>query len=167
MSVDKALRAMIRTELETQLGPLRAAVAQLQSGTADFAMLRTAVQHLLPVASFLSPFFGGAEALPQSASKRNGSRGALLLPARTKGAPGHKASGSGKRGCALMGCKAPSRTKGYCGAHYQKLRMLARGNRRPEAWVDYAQPGSVMDIKLPRGRAASKALKAMKSLPSA
>ncbi|MFP2911471.1 cell wall protein, partial [Pyxidicoccus sp. 3LFB2] len=66
----------------------------------------------------------------------------------------------GSRECAIMECGKPSRTKGYCAAHYQKLRMLEKTNRRPTAWRDYAEPNSVEDIKLPRGRAASKALAA-------
>jgi hypothetical protein len=38
--------------------------------------------------------------------------------------------------------------------------MLTKTNRRPSAWVDYAPPNSVEDVKLPRGRAAAKALAA-------
>jgi histone H1/5 len=64
----------------------------------------------------------------------------------------------GTRACAVMGCKRPSRSKGYCSAHYQKLRLLMRTNRRPAEWVDDAKPQSVREVKLPRGRAASKAL---------
>lgn len=61
-------------------------------------------------------------------------------------------------GCALVGCKRSNRTKGYCAAHYQKLRLLEKTRRRPFTWVDYAEPGTVKDIALPRGRAGSKAL---------
>jgi hypothetical protein len=38
--------------------------------------------------------------------------------------------------------------------------MLTKTNRLPSSWTDYAEPNSVEDIKLPRGRAASKALAA-------
>lgn len=64
----------------------------------------------------------------------------------------------GQPGCAIIGCKNPHRTKGYCAAHYQKLRMLVKTNRRPADWTDYAKAGTVKDLKMPRGRAASKAL---------
>jgi hypothetical protein len=55
-----------------------------------------------------------------------------------------------------MGCKRPARSKGYCSAHYQKLRLLIRTNRRPADWVDDAKPQSARDLKLPRGRAAAR-----------
>jgi hypothetical protein len=61
--------------------------------------------------------------------------------------------------CAVIGCKRQSRSKGYCSAHYQKLRLLIRTGRRPDAWVDGARSQSVQDVKLPRGRAGSQALK--------
>nr|WP_249347893.1 hypothetical protein [Corallococcus exiguus] len=68
------------------------------------------------------------------------------------------AQADGARVCAIKGCGKPSRTKGYCAAHYQKLRNLEKTNRRPAAWADNANPNSVEDVQLPRGRAASKAL---------
>ncbi|WP_244238922.1 cell wall protein [Corallococcus carmarthensis] len=64
----------------------------------------------------------------------------------------------GTRVCAIKGCGKPSRTKGYCAAHYQKLRNLEKTKRRPADWVDDAKPNTVEDVLLPRGRAASKAL---------
>ena len=75
---------------------------------------------------------------------------------------GRKPASGGARECAIIDCGSPSRTKGYCAAHYQKLRMLTKTNRRPSAWVDYAPSNSVEDIRLPRGRAAAKALAAAK-----
>ena len=56
----------------------------------------------------------------------------------------------------MKGCKRPSRSKGYCSAHYQKLRLLIKTNRRPADWEDDAPPQSAQDVKLPRGRAAAK-----------
>jgi histone H1/5 len=73
----------------------------------------------------------------------------------------------GERACAVIGCKRPSRSKGYCSAHYQKLRLLIRTGRRPSDWVDDASPQSARELKLPRGRAASQALKETPSKPSA
>ena len=63
-------------------------------------------------------------------------------------------------GPALIGCKRDARSKGYCAAHYQKLRMLSRTGRLPLGWAEYAQAHSVKDIVLPRGRAGAKALAA-------
>jgi hypothetical protein len=62
----------------------------------------------------------------------------------------------------VIGCPRQARTKGYCSAHYQKLRNLTKTNRRPPEWVDFAPPHSVEDVVLPRGRAGAKALKEAK-----
>jgi histone H1/5 len=56
----------------------------------------------------------------------------------------------------VIGCHRPSRSKGYCSAHYQKLRLLVKTGRRPASWVDDAAPRSVPEIVLPRGRAAHR-----------
>jgi hypothetical protein len=56
----------------------------------------------------------------------------------------------------VIGCKRPSRSKGYCSAHYQKLRLLVKTGRRPASWVDDAPPHSVPEVVLPRGRMATK-----------
>ena len=103
--------------------------------------------------------------------KANGWRTAAKAP--VKAAAVRKAVSTGKRRgrrpaaavasgahCAIIGCKNPGRTKGYCSAHYQKLRMLIRTHRRPDAWADFAAPNSVADLVLPRGRAAKKAKQA-------
>ena len=90
-----------------------------------------------------------AAAAPAASSSSAGGKRRGRKPANTEG---------GARDCAIIGCGKPSRTKGYCAAHYQKLRMLEKTNRRPGEWKDYAEANSVEDIKLPRGRAAAKAL---------
>jgi hypothetical protein len=153
MSVDKAFREMIRTEIEVQLKPLRDVVSRLEEGTADLDVLRN-------MAERLAPLFGAQ--LPKAGKRSPGrpARAAAPAPAATGGKRrGRKpAGGEGGRECAIIDCGKPSRTKGYCAAHYQKLRMLEKTNRRPDGWKDYAEPNSVDDIKLPRGRAASKAL---------
>jgi len=143
MSVDKAFRKMISAEVEQQLKSFQNTLVR------DLGALRTLVERLSPVAALL-----GGSSLPV---RRRG-------PGRPPGS-GRK-TGGGRRGrrtplpaggaCAIMGCKRPSRTKGYCSAHYQKLRMLSRSNRRPGDWKDYAPPQSVTDLVLPRGRAAHK-----------
>ena len=84
-------------------------------------------------------------------------RGALSAGPARKGKVGRPRSGGGSA-CAIIGCRRPSRSKGYCAAHYQKQRMLTKTHRLPADWVDGAAPQSVKDIVLPRGRAGARAL---------
>ena len=168
MSVDKAFREMVRNEIEAQIKPLRDLVSRLEAGTADLDRLRSVAEQLAPLASAVGPLFGVAGGSRGGGAAAPARRGPGR-PARAASAPAPVSSGGKKRGrkpsseggareCAINGCGKPSRTKGYCAAHYQKLRMLEKTNRRPGAWVDYAEANSVEDIKLPRGRAAAKAL---------
>jgi hypothetical protein len=133
---------MIRAEVEQQLHAFQLTIMR------DLSALRTLAERLGPIAGL---FGSGSVPLrrrgpgrpPGSGSKAIGRRGRRTrLPA----------GGA----CAILGCKRPSRTKGYCSAHYQKLRMLTQSNRRPGDWKDYAAPQSVPDLILPRGRAAHK-----------
>jgi hypothetical protein len=168
MSVDKAFREMVRNEIESQLKPLRDLVSRLEAGTSDLDTLRSVAERLAPLAEAVGPLFGasgGSRAAAPAAKRGVGrpARSAAAAPAPVSSAGGKKrgrkpANAGGARDCAIIGCGKPSRTKGYCAAHYQKLRMLEKTNRRPTGWVDYAEPNSVDDIKLPRGRAAAKAL---------
>lgn len=143
MSVDKMLRDMVADEVARAIGPLNAAVAQLQANGQVIARLAAALGQ---------PLKRGPGRPPK----------ALTLGAPTTGKrrgrpPGRKASG---RACAVKGCGKQMRSKGYCAAHYQKFRMLERTNRLPADWVADAAPNSVKNIKLPRGRAGAKALAA-------
>ncbi|WP_324291483.1 vegetative protein [Corallococcus sp. BB11-1] len=105
-----------------------------------------------------------AKAAPAKAApvKAPAGKAALAKAPAAKG-PGRPAgrapAAEASQACAVIGCKRQSRSKGYCSAHYQKLRLLIRTGRRPEAWVDGARAQSVQDVKLPRGRAGSQALK--------
>jgi hypothetical protein len=90
--------------------------------------------------------------------KRGPGRPAKVVLAAASGGRRGRAGGSEKRACALQGCGRPARSKGYCAAHYQKYRMLDRTGRLPADWVADAAPGSVKNLKLPRGRAGAKAL---------
>jgi hypothetical protein len=176
MSVDKAFREMIRNEIEVQIKPLRDMVTRLESGTADLDELRNVAERLAPLAAAVGPLFGAAGAAAgraaapvKRAAGRPPARGAAPAAPTASAASGKKrgrkpSAEGGARVCAIIGCGKPSRTKGYCAAHYQKLRMLEKTNRRPTNWVDYAQSNSVEDIKLPRGRAAAKALAENKSV---
>ena len=77
---------------------------------------------------------------------------------RRRADPAKSDRGSSDRACAVIACKRPVRSKGYCAAHYQKMRMLARTKRLPADWKDNAEPHTVKDMVLPRGRAGAKAL---------
>lgn len=172
MSVDKAFRDMVRNEIEAQIKPLRDLVSRLEAGTADLDRLRGVAEQLAPLASAVGPLFGvsgsapsrGSSSAPQGRRPAGRPPRAAAAPAAPAASSGGKRRGrkpadeGGARDCAIIGCGKPSRTKGYCAAHYQKLRMLEKTNRRPGEWKDYAEPNSVEDIKLPRGRAAAKAL---------
>ncbi|MCE9668276.1 vegetative protein [Myxococcus stipitatus] len=175
MSIANELGELFRRELQTQLVPLQEAVRRMEEGLEALEMLRSVTFRLAPLTSRLGAMAGvraplakqaGASS-PPAAKRGRGGRGAtrqeelpLLGAARVSAkAPVVRARGAeGSRTCAVIGCKRPSRSKGYCSAHYQKLRLLMRTGRRPSEWVDDAKPQSVQDVKLPRGRAASKVL---------
>src|SRR5437762_2434706 len=113
MSVDKAIRDMIRDEVEAAISPLAHAVAQMQSQGGVLAQL--------------SAVLGGQRRGPG----RPPNPFKLGRPALRLGAGGGRRRTRGKNGqndrlCALMGCRNPSRSKGYCAAHYQKYRSLER-----------------------------------------
>ncbi len=136
MSVDKAIREMVRDEVHSAVAPLVDAIQRLQANG--------------DIVQRLSAALGGG-----------GGRSARLLLSAGRGGKGRRTRGprgSNDRGCALQGCKRPARSKGYCAAHYQKFRMLARTHRLPADWIEHAAPGSVKDVVLPRGRAGAKAL---------
>ncbi|MCP3104103.1 vegetative protein [Myxococcus sp. K15C18031901] len=155
--------------------PLQDAVRRMEEGLEALDMLRSVTFRLAPLTSRLGAMAGvrapttkQAAVLPVPKRGRGGRRAArqeelpLASVARAASvkAPVVRARGGaeGLRTCAVIGCKRPSRSKGYCSAHYQKLRLLMRTGRRPTAWVDDAKSQSVQDVKLPRGRAASKVL---------
>ena len=145
MSFDKILRDMIREEISAVIGPIADAVAQLREQGS--------------VASQLSSLLGGGVKRGPGRPRKN-----ALIPllasgkAARRGPKGKRSRGSNDRGCAIIGCKRPARSKGYCAAHYQKYRMLTRTKRLPSDWAEHASAGTVRDMVLPRGRAGAKAL---------
>lgn len=156
MSFENEFRGLVRREVAAELAPMRALLEELQSNSAQLQMLTQ-------LAEKLAPLLGVSAAL--NAPRR---RGPGRPPGSKNVVKAGRPAGSGKRRgppavndrpCAIIGCPRPSRTKGYCAAHYQKLRNLAKSNRLPGDWKDFAPPHSVKDLVLPRGRAASKALK--------
>lgn len=149
LSVEGAFRALIRSEIAAQLEPLEQAVRELQHQSQHIGALNNLIYQLSPLTNLLAPFALGGAPEPR--------RG----PGRPKGSRNGKAKNlvvdAGGRACAIIGCKRPSRSKGYCAAHYQKLRMLTRSGRKPASWTEFAAPNSVPELVLPRGRAAHKA----------
>lgn len=139
MSVDKMLRDMVADEVARALGPVHAALAELQGHGAIIGRLAAVLGQ---------PIKRGPGRPPKNA----------FAPVKARGAKrGRKASGE-VRECAVIGCGRPARSKGYCAAHYQKYRMLDRTGRLPSDWVADASPSSVKNLELPRGRAGAKAL---------
>ncbi|WP_163784963.1 cell wall protein [Myxococcus vastator] len=167
MSIANALGEIFRRELDAQLVPLQEAVRRMEEGLEALELLRAVTDRLAPLTSRLGAMAGVRPPTELPASTRGGrkqvvaapkGRAAVVRPVAAKPAVSQARAEEGTRACAVIGCDRPSRSKGYCSAHYQKLRLLMRTNRRPSAWKDDALPQSVADVKLPRGRAASKAL---------
>ncbi|WP_244219703.1 vegetative protein [Corallococcus interemptor] len=168
---------MVRRELQLQLAPVQKAVARMANGLDALDDLREMIQRLAPLSSRLGAVAGvrTPSLAPEPVRRRPGrppkaaapaARGpgrppkaAAAPAARGPGRPPKAAAAEDNQACAVIGCKRQSRSKGYCSAHYQKLRLLIRTGRRPEAWVDGAKSQSVPDVTLPRGRAGSQALK--------
>lgn len=153
---------MIRRELETQLRPIQKSITLLERSLASLAGLREVTDRLAPLLGQQGREVvkrARTQAAPPRAAPPRAAPQRAAVPARAPAAPAPKAKAeapAAERRCAVIGCKRPSRSKGYCSAHYQKLRLLIRTNRRPADWVDDAKPQSARDLKLPRGRAAAR-----------
>ena len=160
MSVDRAFRQMIRQEIDVQLRPLRNAMAKLEVGSSDLSALRDMYNRLAPLSSVLGGAAGKALGRRGPGRPKGSGRGAVS-GRRTKRTRAE--AGANDRLCALSDCRNKARSKGYCAAHYQKFRNLSKTDRLPSDWKEYAPPGTVTDVVLPRGRAAAKALKAARS----
>lgn len=149
---------MIRRELSIQLGSLQKSVLQLERGLSSLQTVREVTAQLAPLLGERGRQAVLRHAQAQAPAPRTAPepRTPAAAAPRAKAAPAPSAASSAERLCAVKGCKRPSRSKGYCSAHYQKLRLLIRTNRRPADWVDDAAPQSALEVKLPRGRAAAK-----------
>ena len=167
MSIEKPLREMVQAELRGRLGPMHKAITRMGERLDVIEELVDIVQRLAPLATRMQSLQLALPGITLPGVTRG--RGAVVpaargvqqaaeaVPPARRGRPPAARTGDERR-CAVMGCKRPARSKGYCSAHYQKLRLLVKSNRRPEKWVDDAPPQSVPEVVLPRGRAASKAL---------
>jgi histone H1/5 len=162
MSIEKPLREMVQAELRGRLAPMHKAVARMSENLDVLEELEEIIHRLAPLATRMQSMQLALPVLELAGAARGRSPAAESpVPPARRGRPPAAARGaeeaSGRR-CAVIGCKRPSRSKGYCSAHYQKLRLLVKSGRRPDSWEDDAKPQSVQEVVLPRGRAASKAL---------
>jgi histone H1/5 len=157
MSIANALGEMFRRELQSQMVPLQQAVHRMEESLEALDELRAVTYRLEPLISRLGSMAGvrAPTVLPAPRAGRGGAGRAAAVRGPGRGPRVE----NGARGCAVIGCERQSRSKGYCSAHYQKMRLLMKTNRLPAEWKDDARPQSVRDVQLPRGRAASKALR--------
>jgi histone H1/5 len=165
MSIEKPLREMVKLELRVQMRPMNEALAVVEDRLEFLADLRNIVTRLEPLAARLNVKL---PVVPRAAPVRKGPGRPKKVERPQKAAPvaptpapveaeePKAARGEEKRACAIIGCPRANRSKGYCSAHYQKLRLLVKTNRRPASWVDDAGPHSVPDVVLPRGRTAGR-----------
>ncbi|MBU8900759.1 vegetative protein [Corallococcus sp. H22C18031201] len=176
ISLESELREVVRREVAAQLAPLNQAVGRMARNLDALDLLRVVTRRLGSLSSRLGSIAGvrtAAVALPATPTRGRGrppatAKAAKPEPVASKpAARGRAVTEHGSRACAVIGCKRPSRSKGYCSAHYQKLRLLIRTGRRPNDWVDDAKAQSVREVTLPRGRAGSQALKEVVAKPAA
>lgn len=150
---------MIRRELSSQLGPIQKSVVQLERGLSTLQSVREVTQQLAPLLGERGRQVVLRHAQTQAPAPRAAPVArtpAAAPPAKAKATSTVTSASASERLCAVKGCKRPSRSKGYCSAHYQKLRLLIKTNRRPADWKDDAAPQSAQDVKLPRGRAGAR-----------
>jgi hypothetical protein len=153
MSFEKPLRELVRRELEAALAPLKKLVGRLEQGLESLEVIRRVTGQLSPLLGKQGQQVALQAVQAQAAPAKRAPVPVTRVPPAAPKARGQAAGGA--LACAVIGCKRPSRSKGYCSAHYQKLRLLIRTGRRPKDWVDNASPQSARDLKLPRGRAAA------------
>jgi hypothetical protein len=145
MSFDKVLRQLIQEEIRTAIGPLTSAIGELQQNN---------------VASQLAALFNGTVPGVKRGPGRPRKVALLGRAPAARAAKPMTVRADSDRACAVISCRRPMRSKGYCAAHYQKLRMLTKTRRLPADWKADAKPQTVKDLVLPRGRAGAKALAA-------
>jgi hypothetical protein len=169
MSFQRALQEMIRRELGSQLGPIQKSIIQLERGLSSLQGLREVTAQLAPLLGERGRQavlrHAQVQATPPRATPPRATPAARTSAAPAPSTRAKAAASSGARLCAVIGCKRPSRSKGYCSAHYQKLRLLIRTNRRPADWKDDAPAQSARDVKLPRGRTGARERQAAPAAP--
>lgn len=113
------------------------------------------------IRAFLSTFTGSEVTIITGESGPEPKGAKVGRPAGRPGRPpaseGVKTDGE-VRPCAVIGCASPVRSKGYCAAHYQKFNNLKKTGRAEQyGWKEDADPGTVENVTLPRGRAGAEA----------
>ncbi|MDY7231388.1 cell wall protein [Hyalangium rubrum] len=149
---------MIQRELQLALAPLQKSTGRLERGVESLGEIRRVTGQLKPLLGQQGRMVALQHAQAVEAPARKVKAPAAKAPVAAPPAKkrGRPARSTGAQACAVIGCKRPARSKGYCSAHYQKLRLLVRTNRRPADWKDDAAPQSAREVKLPRGRAAAR-----------
>lgn len=167
MSIEKPLRELVQAELRTRLGPLHKAVERMNARLDVLEELDGIIRRLAPLATRMQSLQLALPGMEAPAGRAGQAQAAEGVPPPRRGPPPLTMESPVQEGrrCAIIGCKRPARSKGYCSAHYQKLRLLVKTGRRPEKWVDDARPQSVPDVVLPRGRAAAKAREETPTVP--
>jgi hypothetical protein len=145
ISFDAVLRDLVAQELSAHLAPLS---AQLQQQAVIINKLAGAFGSGSMMATVAAPMKQRNKPGP----KPKGMKAAKAVKVRT--------AAGGERLCAIVGCPNPARSKGYCANHYQKYNKLKKQGRLPSDWVEDAEPQSVENFDLPRGRAGAKLLAA-------
>ncbi|WP_426751949.1 cell wall protein [Myxococcus sp. Y35] len=130
--LEQAFRAVLREELAGQLSSL--------------------TDSLLRIAESLS---SSAPRQPQRKLSDAAALNALaaLAPVEVEHEDAEQEAGAPEaRACAVIGCKRPVRSLGYCAAHYQKRRLMVASGRLHHAWTEDAAPNSIPDVILGRKR---------------
>jgi hypothetical protein len=144
--LETAIRTAVRDELQGQLASLQADLETLSLGMSALSELAPALRLL---AAVQREFLGATAQPPARAAVRAGPALRAAAVAPEAAAP---ASEEADRACAVIGCRRPFRSRGYCSAHYQRRRLMESTGRLPASWVEDAAPHSVPDVLLPRGR---------------
>ena len=136
--------------LDKRLAPLAKTIERLTAEAEEWNRFRADI--------FQS--FSQSRGYSRAGAKTSPGKASSKLPFLEVPPPLKRGSAGSQKGCGVKGCDRPSRTLGYCSAHYQKFRMLSKRGQLPTDWVENPTPGSVENVLLPRGRAASKTAKA-------
>jgi len=131
--LERAFRAVLREELAGQLSPL--------------------TDSLLRIAENLSTSAPRQPQRPLSSAVALSALAALApVEAELEDTEQHEAGAPEARACAVIGCKRPVRSLGYCAAHYQKRRLMVASGRLHHAWTEDAAANSIPDVILGRKR---------------
>lgn len=134
--LERAFRTVLAEELAGQLSPLTDTLLRIAESLSPSG-LRRQPKRELPSAALdaLASSLATLDAGPDAAAEEEAAPEA--------------------RPCAVIGCKRPVRSLGYCAAHYQKRRLMVASGRLHHAWTEDAAPSSIPDVILGRKRRES------------